>query len=241
MPAIQTMTRPAVESVGYRTKRILIADDHTLIRQALIGLLSEVFPDWEFRQAGDLHSVERELGDDDVDLLVTDLGMPGMSGRASLRELRVKYPQLRVAVLTSRDDHGTILDCLGAGVHGYILKVDAADQLLLAVRTILAGGIYLPATLSQVIHDTQPESAALPVPLPMAESPAGLTGRQQEVLDLLAQGRSTKDIARRMQLGIGTVKVHLTGVYRALGARNRTEAVAKAAAGRFGSPAPALC
>jgi DNA-binding NarL/FixJ family response regulator len=243
MSAIQALNRQEAESPGYHPVRVLIADDHTLIRQGLIGLLGDVFPAWQFREAVDLVSVERELGDADIELLVIDLGMPGMGGRASLRELRVKYPDLKVVVLTGRDDHATILECLAAGVHGYVLKADAAGQMLLAVRTILAGGIYVPSALSQIVHDagvghltsTPAEPARVP------GSPAGLTGRQQEVLNLLAEGRSTKDIARRLALGVGTVKVHLTGVYRALGARNRTEAVAKAVAIRAVEPTSRIC
>jgi DNA-binding NarL/FixJ family response regulator len=224
--------------------RVIIADDHMLIRQGLIGLLGDVYPDGEFLQAGDLQDVEQELAAGPVDLLLIDLSMPGMNGAVTLRELREKHPKLLVAVLTGRDDHTTILSCLNAGVHGYILKIDALDQLLIAVRTILAGGVYVPAALSQIIYaagvESLVESTQASGP-PPATSSLGLTARQQEVLDLLAEGRSTKDIARCLSLGIGTVKVHLTGIYRALGARNRTDAVVKAAASRLKNPAEAVC
>jgi two-component system nitrate/nitrite response regulator NarL len=234
---------PRMERTGLPSVHVLIADDHSLIRQGLIGLLSDVFPAWQFSEADDLATVQNELENSPPELLVIDLGMPGMSGRTTLRDLRIAHPDLKIAVLTGRDDPQTILDCLSAGVHGYILKVDASDQLLLAVKTILAGGIYVPAALSQIMAtagmERRPEAVQVAPAQP--KSMPGLTGRQQEVLELLAEGRSTKDIARRLQLGIGTVKVHLTGVYRALGARNRTEAVAKAIAVRAHEPTGHLC
>ena len=225
---------PNVDMAETETLRVIIADDHTLIRQGIIGLLAGIFPHWAFLQAGDLPTTEQHLADASVQLLIIDLSMPGMNGSTTLRDLREKHPRLKVAVLTGKDDRTTILSCLNAGVHGYILKIDALEQLLIAVRTILAGGVYVPATLSQVIHaagvESLIESQVEPNFTPV--SALGLTARQQEVLDLLTEGRSTKDIARNLSLGIGTVKVHLSGIYRALGARNRTDAVARAGATR---------
>jgi DNA-binding NarL/FixJ family response regulator len=203
------------------------------MRQALIGLLSDEFPGWRFRQAGDLAAVEREISAEAVDLLVIDLGMPGMSGRGSLRALRLAHMEMRIAVLTSHDERSTILDSLAAGVHGYILKIDAYEQLLSAVRTILAGGIYVPAALSEIVHEPEAERLTESIFLPTPTASATLTGRQRDVLELLSEGRSTKEIARRLQLGLGTVKVHLAAIYRVLGARSRTEAVAKAIALRI--------
>ena len=205
---------------------VLVADDHTLIRQALISLLTESWPSWVFGQAGSLLAVRERLDVDPVALLIIDLDMPGMGGSASLRLLRRDYPTVKIAVLTSTDDKSTILDCLSAGVHGYFLKADASQQLLLAVQTILAGGVYLPASLSEIGPD-QVATAAVPArPATPAIVPQ-LTTRQREVMALVAQGRSTKEIARILDLGIGTVKVHLSAAYRALGAQNRVDAVVK--------------
>jgi DNA-binding NarL/FixJ family response regulator len=216
--------------MGHRAMHVLIADDHTLIRQALISLLMQSWPSWIFGQAGSLLAVRERLDADTVALLIIDLDMPGMDGSASLRRLRQDYPSVKIAVLTSTDDKSTILGCLGAGVHGYFLKADASQQLLLAVQTILAGGVYLPASLSEVGAE---QSAAAPVPNQQPVPPATvpqLTTRQREVMVLVAQGRSTKEIARILDLGIGTVKVHLSAAYRALGAQNRVDAVVKSSA-----------
>ena len=207
--------------------RVLIADDHILIRQALIGLLSNAWPSWIFEEAGSFQAVDDRLSATNIGLLIIDLDMPGMQGGASLLQLRQTYPAVKITVLTSNDGRASIFDCLRAGVHGYFLKADASQQLLLAVQTILAGGVYVPSLLSEIGTDlpdspqTDPPAPATPPTTPR------LTTRQQQVLRLLAEGRSTKEIARILDLGIGTVKVHLSAAYRTLGAHNRVDAVVK--------------
>lgn len=210
--------------------RVLIADDHALLRAGVVEFLSGVNPDWSFLQANSLDEVMEHLAETTVDLLILDLKMPGMKGVASVQTLRNSHPALNIAVLTGSEDRATILECLSAGVHGYILKSAAAEQLLQAVSTILAGGVYVPPALTRVTQPTEEAPVSLPA-APWSGPPVALTGRQLDVLRLLAEGQSTKEIARMLGLGVGTVKVHLAGVYRALGAHSRMEAVVKA--GRF--------
>ena len=209
--------------------RVLIADDHALLRRGLIELLRGVYPDWDFVQASTLDEATTQLDEIEVNLLILDLKMPGMAGVSTVQMLRAKYPNLNLTVLTGSDDRSMILQCLSAGVHGYILKSAASEQLVHAVETIIAGGVYVPPLLSRVAHEDEiapmvRDTAPITPNVPM-------TGRQLEVLRLLAEGRCTKDIARVLGLGVGTVKVHLAGVYRALGAHSRMEAVVKA--GKF--------
>jgi len=204
---------------------VLVADDHALIRQGLLRLLADAHPDWQFDEAGTLDEALAVLSAKHIDLLVLDLNMPGMDGETSLHALREGYPETRIAILTGNEDRSVILECLNAGVHGYILKSDAVTQLVFAIESVLAGHVYVPPSLTRLVHtpDHVPHPPALP-----PQRVAGFTPRQREVLVLLAEGRSTKDIARRLDLGVGTVKVHLAGVYRVLGAQNRMEAVVKA-------------
>lgn len=201
----------------------MIADDHALVRRGLIGLLRAHEPGWRFAEAGGLEETLARLAVELPALLVLSLHLPGMRGGLSLRALRAAHPGLRLAVLTGTDDRNTILDCLGAGAHGYMLKSADPEQLLHAVRMVLAGEIYVPPGLASLTG---------PAPPP---APPVLTARQADVLRLLAEGRSTKEIARTLNLGVGTVKVHLAGVYRALGAHSRMEAVVRA--GRVRLPA----
>lgn len=209
--------------------KILIADDHALLRQGMRQLLGDEHPEYEFAEADGLDATLDALAAGGADLLLIDLGMPGMAGAESLRALREAHPATRVAVITGSDDRGTILECLGAGVHGYILKSSSVDEIQRAISTILAGGVYVAPSVTQL------DPARAPPPAPVVEALAGMpdmqheiprfTHRQLDVLRLLAEGRSTKDIARTLELGPGTVKIHLAAIFRALNAHNRTEAV----------------
>jgi DNA-binding NarL/FixJ family response regulator len=210
--------------------KILIADDHALLRQGLRQLLGDENPDYEFAEADGFNAALDALAQSQADLLLIDLGMPDMCGAESLRKLRAAHPDTKVAVLTGSDDRATILHCLGAGVHGYIVKSSPVAEILRAISTIMAGGVYVAPSLAEVssVH-------SLPLPAstldraadsdPAAADIPRFTSRQREVLRLLAQGRSTKEIARTLDLGPGTVKIHLGAIFRALNAHNRTEAV----------------
>jgi two-component system invasion response regulator UvrY len=109
--------------------KILIADDHALVRQGLRQLLGDNNPDYEFTEADGLDATLDALATGGADLLLTDLNMPGMAGAESLRALREAHPVTKVAVLTGSDDRATILQCLGAGVHGYILKASPVEEI----------------------------------------------------------------------------------------------------------------
>ena len=212
-----------------RSVSLLVADDHALLRQGLIELLHGVYDDWTFHQAATLDETTDILDANDITMLILDLKMPGMNSVATIEQIRSRYPTVSVTILTGSDDRATILQCLKAGVHGYVLKSGASNQLVQAIETVLAGGIYVPPVLSHVANIETSHPSMLDIPAMSPSLP--MTGRQVEVLKLLAEGRSTKDIARVLGLGIGTVKVHLAGVYRALGAHSRMEAVVKA--GKF--------
>ena len=200
--------------------QVVIADDHALIRQGLVALLRLAEPGWSLREAATLAELRARLAKAPCGLAVLDLRMPGMEGRASLCRLRAEFPRLRLVVLSGIDDRAAILDCLAAGAHGYVLKTAPTACLLHALRQVAGGEVYVPPELAWCA--TPPASA--PALFPDLPRP-NFTSRQQDVLALLAEGRSTKDIARALNLGVGTVKVHLSAIYRALGVRNRMEAV----------------
>jgi DNA-binding NarL/FixJ family response regulator len=215
--------------------RILIADDHPLVRQAMRLVFMDDGSEYEFIEADGLDSALDLLAANETDLLLMDLGMPGMAGADSLRALRETYPATKIAVITGQDDRGTILECLSAGVHGYILKASPVEEIMQAIASILAGRVYVtPALARSGGAQAGPQNSAeslqysTPAPHGSAEAPR-LTKRQAEVLRLLRQGQPTKQIARGLDLGIGTVKIHLAAVFRALNAKNRTEAALLAA------------
>lgn len=196
--------------------RVLIAHRFALVGQALIGLLAGCKLSHSFTQAEGLAELEQSLRDEPADLLVVDLGLDGLAGTEGLRRLRQAFPSLRLVVLAESDEPSLILACLGAGAHGYVLQSSTTPQLLQALEIVESGGMFAPATLAAPSHQA-PRPAAV-----------ALTERQREVLRLLSGGRPTKAIARELGLAVGTVKVHLAAIYRALGATNRVEALVKA-------------
>lgn len=216
---------------------VLIADDHALLRQGVRLFLEDRHPEADFVEADGMEPAFELLATRKIDIAFLDLSMPGMQGALTIRALRDTYPDLRIVVLTGIDERTTILACLAGGTHGYVLKTSPIEEVEAAFQTVRRGGIYVTPDLARVMN--APAAGAAPAadvpagvpiapPIP-ADAPSirldDLTARQRDVLALLAEGSSTKEIARRLGLGEGTVKVHLAAIFRALGARNRTEAV----------------
>jgi DNA-binding NarL/FixJ family response regulator len=173
------------------------------------------------REAGNFAETLSAIARDaEIGMVVVDLALPGMRSEG-LRQLRTQHPALLVAVVASTGDRDIVLDALCAGVHGYILKDLPANEMLDAFRNVLSGHIHVPAHLSDV-------SPKRPVQVPPRAAPhdPGLTERQNEVLQLLAVGKSNKEIARVLRIAEGTVKVHITAAFRLLGVHNRVSAAA---------------
>ena len=202
----------------------LVAIFQPLVRHALRLVLDQAFPNAALHEAASLDQVEQRLAEQRIDLLVIGLRVPGLEGPPDLGRLRDNHPTTRILVLTDMQDRGKLLDCLAAGVHGYVTHLASLDELRRAVNTVMMGDISVPRFLAE-----------LPVPVmsPVTEwaqvgaTDAGLTPRQIDVLRLLAIGCCNKEIARRLGLGLGTVKVHLARAYHTLGARSRLEAIVK--------------
>lgn len=205
--------------------KVLIADDHSLSRQGLRQLLAEQDPDHELAEAEGFDATLDMLAERGGDLLLIGLGIPGMAGAGCLRALREAFPATRIAVIADSDDRATILHCLGAGVHGYVLKASPVEEIQQAIAIILAGGVYVVPSLADVGHHIAPDMPGADT----ANAGPRFTARQLDVLRLLAQGRSTPEIARHLELRPGTVKIHLAAIFRALNVRSRTEAVELAA------------
>lgn len=217
---------------------VLIADDHALLRQGVRLFLEDRHPEADFVEADGMEAAFELLATRSVDIAFLDLSMPGMQGALTIRALRDTYPALRIVVLTGIDERTTILACLAGGTHGYVLKASPIEEVEHAFETVRRGGIYVTPDLARIVGSPGPPPApgqdssptTIPIEPPLAsEAPStrveDLTNRQRDVLKLLTEGCSTKEIARRLGLGEGTVKVHLAAIFRALGARNRTEAV----------------
>jgi DNA-binding NarL/FixJ family response regulator len=201
----------------------VIADDHGMYRMGLAFTLKDRLGFDGVEEAASLDEALSRLGEtDDIALAIFDLSMPGMQSAASLAAVRECYPDLPIAVVSGSDSRTDVLAALAAGVNGFVPKGLRDDDLVAALSTILGGAIYVPATLAQA-------TTAAAEPAPAGIDLARLTPRQREVLKLLVEGRSNKEIARALDLGHGTVKIHLAAVFRHLGVSNRAAAAAIAA------------
>jgi DNA-binding NarL/FixJ family response regulator len=217
--------------------KILIADDHRLVIEAVKAKLSELEPAIDFVLA---MSVDELLScaSDDLDLAVIDLNMPGAEGQAHVEEIRRRHPAVPVIVLSGYEDPTVMRSALEVGVLGFIPKAYSPEVMISAVRLVLAGGVYVPPMMLSAVPP-----GIVPGVAPVAADPAAprgsnaqtlehlrkvLTERQVEVLQLLSQGKPNKLIGRSLGISEGTVKIHLAAIFRALNVRNRTEAVVAA-------------
>lgn len=216
--------------------KILIADDHRLVIEAVKSKLSELQNDIEFVLAMSVDELFASAADD-IDLALIDLNIPGANGHAHIDELRRRHPAVPVIVLSGYEDPAIMRAVLDRGVLGFIPKAYSPEVMLSAVRLVLAGGAYVPPMLLSGLSLTSPAPAG-GAESGTARTAAGsptlehlrkvLTERQVEVLQLLSQGKPNKLIGRSLGISEGTVKIHLAAIFRALNVRNRTEAVVAA-------------
>ena len=204
--------------------RILIADDHPVVRDGLAAMLSTQ-PDFDVvaQAASGLEAIDK-AGSYQPDVILLDLEMPNMDGVQTLRHLRNHLPDIQVLVFTAFDTDERILSAVQAGAKGYLLKGAPRDELFQAIRVVSQGGSLLqPVIASKLLkHISQPPDAT-------QDLPESLTERESEVLSLLAKGMTNKEIAEALVITERTVKFHVSAILTKLGASNRTEAVTIAA------------
>jgi two-component system, NarL family, nitrate/nitrite response regulator NarL len=206
--------------------KLLIVDDHPVLRDGLAALLAQAGPDTAVLQARDaregLALVESHP---DLDLIILDLAMPGMKGLQALTEFGRKRPDLPIIVLSSSEDPRDVRQALASGALGYVPKSASQQVLLSAVRLVLNGDLYIPPLILG-----EPSSA-----IERKSDGAGrnsgrlLTTRQVEILVLLSEGKPNKTIAATLTLSEKTVKAHISAIFKTLNVVNRTQA---AVAGR---------
>jgi len=206
--------------------KILIADDHELFRDGLRLALEQMEQGVQIVEAGDYpQAIDAAKSVTDLSLVLLDLNMPGMSWNDGLQVLRATLnPAVPIIILSATDDRRHVLQAVNLGAAGFIPKTSSSRVMLSALKLVLSGGVYLPpALLEQAVEEASAE------PQPLANGTNALTPRQREVLTLLGQGKSNKEIARVLDLAEGTVKLHVTAILKALGVNNRTRAVVAAA------------
>lgn len=192
--------------------KFVVVDDHPVYRDGLAALLGQLFAGAQVMQAGDAGAAFALLAQHAaVDLVLLDLAIPGLDGRAALPVLRARFPAVPVVVVSASDDDVTAADCIVQGASGFITKSARREALEAALRAVVDGGVVLSRTATRG-----------------ATRAPGLTPRELEVLRRLGAGDSNKLIARQLDMAEATVRVHLTAVFRELGVTSRTQALLEA-------------
>lgn len=197
---------------------VLLADDHDLVRDGMIAILSRDDPAINVRAVDDLDAALGLLEEQDYDVIVLDLRMPGMRGLSGISRVRELYPDLPIVLLSGAISQSDIDEAYELGIRGFVPKTLAGKALVNALRLVVAGERYVPSTM---IRDPKEQEAI--------EKAAGtLSPREAQVLQRLAHGASNKEIARALSIQETTVKLHLRNLSDKLEARNRTEIVVRA-------------
>lgn len=202
--------------------RILVVDDHVLIRQGIVGLL-DAQPDLEV--VGEAGSAEKAIQKTEAtrpDLILMDIGMPGVNGLEATQRIRERLPDVRVLILTVHDREDYLFHALRAGAGGYVLKGADVQDLLSAIRSVHQGGIYLYPTVTRALLADYLRR------LEKGEEQAtydGLTEREREVLRLIALGKTTSEIAQLLTISSHTVQTHRDHIMEKLGLHRKADLV----------------
>ncbi len=202
--------------------KVLLTDDHALFRQGIRTLLAAE-PDMEVvgESANGLDAVAlaQQVR---PDVVLMDIGMPGMSSFEATRQIRKDRPDTKVVFLSMYDDDDYLAECVDMGAHGYILKDSPADQLVTAVREVSRGGSYLsPRLLTRLVDDFRMQGRG-----PTRQPRFGtLTKREREILKMLAEGKSVKEIAGSFELSVKTIEAHKFNLMRKLDIHNKAQLV----------------
>lgn len=192
--------------------RVLVVDDHPIVREGLVALLATVPDVTVVGEAGDGETAVRLAAAVRPDVVLMDLNLPGVPGLEATRRILREAPEAAVLVLTMVDDAATVLAAMRVGAHGYVLKGAGQAELLGAIRTVAAGGAVFGAGVAGAVLAGSRRSAA------------PLTDREAEVVALVADGRSNAEIARELGLSLKTVQNHVSRILLKMQVRDRTQA-----------------
>ena len=205
-------------------KKIIIADDHPLFRDALKQAVQSGFGDIEIITCGAFAALQRVIeSHDDSDLILLDLQMPGAVGFSALRYLGIRCPHIPIAIVSAHEDASVVMKAIEHGASGFIAKSSPLSDLVTAVQNILQGDVVLPEGI-----DLSYSFDKGSVPVNFSQQIESLTPKQFRVLMMLIDGRINREIADKLCVAEATVKAHLTEIFKKLGVSNRTQAATQA-------------
>jgi len=219
----RTKTSASVSSAKRSDKtRIILADDHPLLRKALRDLLEKEAAFDIVGEAGDGEEAVRLATEIKPDVLIMDISMPNMDGLQATQQIKARCPEVAVLVLTVHTDDESILEILKAGAAGYLIKSAFGNEVVHAVRAVFTGDMVLSPQIGQRLLK---QAARFPTRPVLLEAGEKLSARELEVLKLTARGLSNKDVAKALDIKLRTVKGHLADIFSKLRVASRTEAV----------------
>jgi len=188
-----------------RTIRILVADDHTVVRKGLRSIL-ESRAGWQVcaEASSGREAIELTL-QHQPEIVVMDINMPDLNGLDATRQICKALPKMPVLILSAHDSEQLVREMLVSGARGYVLKNDAGEDLIAAVEALLAGRLFFTPSVSDFVMRGLRETRETGTP---AELPTRLSGREREVMQLLAEGSTNKEVATRLEISIKTVETH---------------------------------
>lgn len=196
----------------------LIADDHPLFREAMMDVVAATFPGSLLLETENLSTtLEMIQNEEEVDLLLLDLKMPGMQGFEGISQLHAQRPTLPVVIISAEDDRQVVLEAITAGAIGFISKASPREEMARALQLLLTGQVYLPS--HSIRQAETPTISKDPHPAALQQ----LTRKQLEVLEHMALGESNKQIAWHLQIAETTVKGHVAAIMHKLGVKNRVQ------------------
>lgn len=201
--------------------RVFIADDHAVLRDGLRALINGQVDMETIGEADNGRTAYEKAKELRPDVAVMDISMPELNGVQATERLRRDSPDIKVLALTAYNDKPYLDQLLKAGVSGYVLKLSAAEELIQAIRTVAAGGMYLDPKMVHKVTDNYVRTQSLKGERRHKE----LSPREEEVTRLVAQGHSNKDISERLNISVKTVESHKANVMEKLELRSRTEIV----------------
>lgn len=206
---------------GIQPRSVLIVDDHPIVRQGLSQLINA---EDDLEVSGNAATVEealQSLGDSDPDVVIVDLSLAHSDGLELIKEIRKETRHLPVLVLSMHDENMYAERLLSAGANGYIMKQAAADQLLIALRRVLAGGVYvsehLGASMIERIAGNDPKQTSNPI--------ERLSNRELQVLNLVGRGKTTREVAENLTLSVKTVESHRQRIKKKLNLQTSAQLV----------------